>query len=153
MDYSSYNSAPVDGGLIAAFVALSGFFLLFALVAYVATALGMMQFFKKASQPGWAAFVPFYNMYVMTVVAGIPMWWFWLLLASILFAWVPVLGGLVTLVTMVYITYAFLQKFGKDIGHTVLAVLFPYVYYPVVGFSKDLKYSGSQPSVNASTEQ
>lgn len=150
MDYTnSYTTAP-DGAALGALAAFSGFLFIFAVLAYVLTSLGLMQFFKKANKPGWAAWVPFYNYYIMTQVAGIPLWWFWLFIASVLLAWIPLLGSLVTLVTGVYITHMFLQKFGKDTGHTILAVLFPFVYFPVVGYSKELTYKGSPTSATAS---
>jgi len=31
--------------------------------------------FTKAGQPGWAAIIPFYNVYIMLKVAGRPGWW------------------------------------------------------------------------------
>jgi hypothetical protein len=31
--------------------------------------------FTKAGQPGWAAIIPFYNLYIMVKIAGKPGWW------------------------------------------------------------------------------
>jgi hypothetical protein len=45
------------------------------------------------------------------------------------------------MVISIYITYKFLERYGKDAGSTALAVLFPYVYYLVAGSSKDLTYT------------
>ena len=36
--------------------------------------------FSKAGQPGWAAIIPIYNIYVMCKVAGRPGWWLLLML-------------------------------------------------------------------------
>jgi hypothetical protein len=143
MDYTTTTDTTMDAGMLGAMAAFSGLIFLLAIAAYVATSVGLMQFFKKAGKPGWAAFVPFYNYYVMTEIAGIPMYWFWIFVGSIFLSWIPVIGGLLTLAVAVYITHMFLQKYGKDIGHTILAILFPYAYFPIVGYSKDLTYTGS----------
>jgi hypothetical protein len=139
MDYTTTLNGGNDAGALAALAAASGFILLFALVAYVLTSLGLMQFFKKAGKPGWAAWVPLYNYYVMTEIAEVPMYWFWILIGSVLLSFIP-LVSIATIVASVYITHMFLQKYGKDVGHTILAVLFSFVYFPVVGYSKNLSY-------------
>lgn len=123
------------------------FVLVLALVSYVLTSLGLMKFFEKAGRPTWAAWVPFYNVWVMGEVAKVEQYWLWLYVGGILLSFIPVLGQLLSvaaLVAIVYITFYFLKQFGKDVGHTILAVLFPFVYYPVVGYSKDLKFSGAK---------
>ena len=136
-----YTTTPTtDAGTLAFLGAFAGFVFLFVVLTYVLTSLGLMQFFKKANKPGWAAWVPIYNYYVMVEIAGIPMYWFWILLASILVTWIPGVG-FVTLGVSIYVLYKFLERYGKDIGHVILAVLFPFVYFIVVGNSKDLKYS------------
>lgn len=141
MDYTSVNSGN-EAEIAAGLGAMLGVVLLLSVVGYVLTALGLMQFFKKAGKPAWAAWVPFYNYYVMTEIAEVPTYWFWILIASVLLSFIP-LVGIATIVAVVYITHNFLQKYGKDVGHTILAVLFSPIYFPVVGYSKDLTY---QPS-------
>jgi len=67
----------------------SGPFLFFALVWTVAIIAGLWKMFEKAGEPGWAAIVPFYNIYVMLKVAGRPAWWlilFFVPFVSIIFA-------------------------------------------------------------------
>jgi hypothetical protein len=40
----------------------------------------MWKVFSKAGQPGWAAIIPIYNIYVLCKVAGRPGWWLLLML-------------------------------------------------------------------------
>lgn len=141
--YDSTYSASDD----AALAALGGMFMtvmVLALVSYVLTSLGLMKFFERAGKPTWAAWVPVYNVWVMAEVAMVEDYWKWIYVGGILVSFIPLIGQLLSfaaVVAMIYITYRFLQRFGKDVGSTVLAVLFPFAYYPIVGFSKELKYS------------
>ncbi len=50
------------------------------LLGYLVAAFALMGVFKKAGEPTWAAFVPFYNSYVLTRVAGYNPWMFLLLI-------------------------------------------------------------------------
>jgi Family of unknown function (DUF5684) len=90
----------------------------------------MWKIFEKAGQPGWAAIVPIYNLYVLLKIVGKPGWWI------ILF--------LIPLVNYVFLiwTYNMLSKsFGKEEGFTVGLVLLGVVFFPILGFG-DAKYLG-----------
>ncbi len=90
----------------------------------------MWKIFEKAGQPGWAAIVPLYNLYVLLKIVGKPGWWL------ILF--------IIPLVNYVFIiwTYNMLSKsFGKEEGFTVGLVLLGIVFFPILGFG-DAKYLG-----------
>ena len=140
--YYTTTTTTADPGLLVFLGTMLWVSFLVAVVMYVLFALGLMKFFEKANKPGWAAWVPVYNYYVMTEVAGVPMYWFWILVAGILISWVPLLG-LVTLVASIFILYKFLERYGKGAGHTVLALFFPFLYFIIVGNSKDLAYSSA----------
>jgi signal peptidase I len=140
--YTTQNDAALAfaGGMLL-------FLFVVGIISYVLTALGLMKFFEKAGRPAWAAWVPFYNVWVMGEVAKVEKYWLWLFVGGVVVSVIPVLGqllSLVTVVAVVYITHYFLKQYGKDTGHTILAVLFPFVYYPVVGYSKDLKFTGTK---------
>jgi hypothetical protein len=49
--------------------------LIFAVVVYLVGLLPLMGVFGKAGQPGWAAFIPIYNLYVLRKTVGRPGWW------------------------------------------------------------------------------
>jgi hypothetical protein len=102
--------------------------IILAVVVFIIAA--MWKIFEKAGQPGWAAIVPIYNMYVLLKIVGKPGWWL------ILF--------LIPIVNYVFIiwTYNMLSKsFGKEEGFTVGLVLLGIVFFPILGFG-DAKYLG-----------
>ena len=50
-------------------------------LAVVAVGLaGIWKTFTKAGKPGWAAIVPFYNLFVLVEISGRPVLWFFLML-------------------------------------------------------------------------
>lgn len=105
-------------------------FLIFILAVVVFIVAAMWKIFEKAGQPGWAAIVPFYNMYILLKIVGKPGWWLLLFL--------------IPLVNYVFIiwTYNMLSKsFGKDEGFTVGLVLLGIVFFPILGFGA-AKYLG-----------
>ena len=81
--------------------------------------------YTKAGKPGWAIFVPFYNIFVMLDIVGKPAWWFVMLL----------IPG-VNIVFAIMIVYNLVLKFGQPGWHVLLAIFVSIVYYPYLAFSK-----------------
>jgi len=103
--------------------------LIIQLAVAVATVAGFWKIFVKAGQPGWAALVPFYNIYVMTQIAGKPAWW-------IVLFFIP----LVSIIAAILLFIGVAQKFGKGAGYGVgLALLSP-IFAPMMGFG-DAQYN------------
>jgi len=93
---------------------------------------GFWKVFEKAGEPGWAAIVPIYNVYVLTKISGLPILWF-------ILCFVPC----VSIIPAFYIPIKLGEKFGKDAGYSILLLaLFPFVGYPLLGFG-DAKYRGT----------
>ena len=90
----------------------------------------MWKVFEKAGQPGWAAIVPIYNLYIMTKIGGKPGWWVLLMLIPI-----------VNYVIIVWLYNMISKSFGKDEGFTAGLVLLGIVFWPILGFG-DAKYQG-----------
>lgn len=86
--------------------------------------------FEKAGKPGWAAVVPFYNIYIFLEIAKKPGWWLILCL-------IP----LVNIVIGILATIALAERFGKSGGYVVGMVLLPFVFYPLLAFG-DEQYRG-----------
>ncbi|MEX1002644.1 MAG: DUF5684 domain-containing protein [Crocinitomicaceae bacterium] len=84
--------------------------------------------FEKAGQPGWAAIVPFYNLYILTVVAKKEAWW------MILF-FIPIAN----LIAAIIIDIEVAKNFGKDTGFAIGMVFLPFIFWPMLAFS-DAKY-------------
>jgi hypothetical protein len=115
------NSAALAGILVGSLVSLAIGIFLIACVWRV---------FTKAGQPGWAAIVPFYNIYVLLKMVGRPGWWL------VLF-FIPVVNLVIAI--MVYIDVA--KAFGKGGGFTVLLILLPFIGWPILAFG-DAMYRG-----------
>jgi len=86
--------------------------------------------FTKAGKPGWAAIVPIYNLIVILEIVGKPVWWFILLLVPI-----------VNLFVLIYVLHLLSKSFGKDVGMTIVLVLFGFIGFPLLAFG-DAKYVG-----------
>lgn len=84
----------------------------------------MWKVYEKAGQPGWAAIIPIYNVYIMTKIGGKPGWWVVLML-------IPV----VNLVFMIWLYNMISKSFGKDEGFTAGLLLLGIVFWPILGFS------------------
>ncbi|RKG62096.1 signal peptidase I [Corallococcus sp. AB011P] len=95
---------------------------------------GMWKTFAKAGQPGWAAIVPFYNIYVLTQIVGRPAWW-------VVLALLPC----VNFIALFIISIDMAKSFGKGTGFGIgLALLGP-VFYAILGFG-DAQYQGPAAS-------
>ena len=86
--------------------------------------------FTKAGKPGWAAIVPFYNIYVMLQIVGRPWWWLLLMLIPI-----------VSIVVFIIVCIDFAKAFGRGTGFGVGLALLGVVFFPILTFS-DATYSG-----------
>lgn len=52
----------------------TGTLIVFAVIAIIMIA-ALWKIFTKAGQPGWAAIIPIYNIYILCKVVGRPGWW------------------------------------------------------------------------------
>ena len=89
--------------------------------------IGLWKVFVKAGQPGWAAIIPIYNLYVMTKIGGKPGWWVWLCI------FVPFF--------VIWVYNMISKSFGKDEGFTVGLVFLSFIFWPILGFG-DARYLG-----------
>ena len=104
--------------------------IIFCLALAVLIIAAMWKVFVKAGQPGWAAIIPIYNIYIMTKIAGKPGIWTLLCL-------IPVVNYIFT----IWLYNMISKSFGKDEGFTVGLVLLGIVFWPILGFGSS-KYQG-----------
>jgi hypothetical protein len=90
----------------------------------------MAKVFKKAGQPGWAAIIPIYNLYVILKIVGKPGWWLLLML-------IP----LVNVVFAIWTVNLLSKSFGKDVGFTLGLIFLSFIFWPILAFG-DAKYQG-----------
>jgi hypothetical protein len=95
------------------------------LLAIVVLAIASLwQVFRKAGQPGWAAIIPIYNIYILLKVASRPGWWLILFL-------IP----LVNLVVSIVVAIDVAKAFGKGSAFGFFGLwLFGFIGYPILGF-------------------
>ena len=87
--------------------------------------------FSKAGQPGWAAYVPVYNLLVLLEIVGKPWWWLLLML-------IPV----VNIVLLIIVLNNLSRSFGKGAGFTVGMIFLGFIFMPILAFGS-AKYVGS----------
>jgi hypothetical protein len=103
------------------------------LVFVVPTVVGMWKVFEKAGKPGWAAIIPFFNMFVLNEVARKEILWFVLTL-------IPCIN----IVALIVICMDVAKNFGKDPLYGIGLALLPFVFFPLLGFS-DARYQPVAP--------
>lgn len=93
--------------------------------------------FVKAGRPGWAAIIPFYNMYVLLKIVGRPGWWL------ILF-FIPIVNVVISIIVSLNLAKSFKRSEAFGI---ILLWLFSFIGYLMLGFGKST-YAG--PAVTSS---
>ena len=120
---NEYESSGIAAGIGAGAI-------IFYLILIVITLAGMWKTFEKAGKPGWAAIIPIYNLIILLEIIGKPMIWIlWMLIPC------------VNIVFGIWATNLLSKSFGKSEGFTVGLVIFPYIFWPILGFG-DAKYLG-----------
>ena len=90
----------------------------------------MWKVFTKAGQPGWAAIIPIYNIYIMTKITGKPGYWTLLCL-------IPLLN----IIFVIWLYNMMSKSYGHDEGFTVGLILLGIIFWPILGFGSS-KYIG-----------
>lgn len=91
----------------------------------------MWKVFSKAGQPGWAALIPIFNVYIMCKVAGRPGWWLLLFLVPF-----------VNLIIAIIVTVDIAKRFGKGVGFAIGMIFLPFIFWPILGFG-GAQYQGA----------
>ena len=128
------NSDAAVAALLTGFGAVFYIFmLLIGIVAAIILVVSLFKMFIKAGEPGWAAIVPIYNIWVLCKIAfNNNVLWFILFL-------IPATSGIAGLVSY----FALAKAYGKGAGFGVLMIFFPYIAFPILGFSS-AEYTGDK---------
>lgn len=109
-------------------------FLLFSILPGLA---GLYKIFEKAGIPGWKALVPVYNFVVWIKLVKAPWWWIFLVI-------IPTVGFFMLAILIVMLS----NHLGKrKFTDHVFAVLGYFIWLPMNGFSKEVKWVGPPPEV------
>jgi hypothetical protein len=95
-----------------------------AVVLFVA----MWKVFEKAGQPGWAAIIPIYNIYILIKVAGRPGWW-------LILMFVPFVNFVISIIISLDVA----RNFGKTVGFGIGLIFLSIIFYPILAFG-DARY-------------
>jgi Family of unknown function (DUF5684) len=107
---------------------------LIALVFGVVAIIGAWMTYVKADRPGWAAIIPFYNIYVLCKIVGRPGWWLILFLIPF-----------VDIVVAIIVCHDLSKRFGHGGGFTLGLVFLPFIFWCILGFGSD-RYLGAAAS-------
>src|SRR5215831_2615423 len=91
------------------------------IAATVLMVVAMWKIFSKAGQPGWAAIIPIYNLFVWCKIVGRPAWWIRLLLICF-----PIF--------YIILCIDLAKSFGKGVGFAVGLILLSIIFFPILGF-------------------
>lgn len=95
------------------------------LAIVVLAIVAMWKIFEKAGEPGWAAIIPFYNLYVLFKITWGSGWKFLLLL-------IPIANIVILIITMVKLAKAF----GKSGGFAVGLIFLSIIFYCILAFDQ-----------------
>lgn len=104
-------------------------FLIIALILYLYMSWATMVIARKTNTPGpKLAFVPVANVYLMAKMADLSGWY----TTSLLLAFIPFIGGFITLATFAYIWWRIAKKLGRP-GYWGILMLVPVVNLFILG--------------------
>lgn len=141
------GDAAMMGGLLAGGIVLCIVAVGFVFAAF--TLAGLWKMFAKAGQPGWMALVPFYNIYVMVQLVGLPIVWFYyfviLIAVGSVLPFLSFFTGIGTLVLSYYLVRMIHRAYGQndDVINVVISMILPFVMTYRAGFGP-AQYLGPQ---------
>jgi len=104
--------------------------ILFTLLFFIATIIGLAIIFRKAGQSPFLALIPVYNVIVWLRIVKKPMWW-------LIFTLMPYINVFMVMLLIVETLKAFNKH---SIGAQIASIMFPFVYLPYLAFNKNLVY-------------
>jgi len=144
---TSYGISETTG-LLSVLAGIGIFMWIVTMAIGILMIISMWKIFTKAGKPGWAAIIPIYNIYIMCEIADKP-WWYILLLC------VP----FANIYAMFVIYDGIAKKFGKTTGFTIGMIFLPFIFFSILGLSKNSVYldniesSNDNSSVDELTEE
>lgn len=91
---------------------------------------GMWKIYAKADQPGWAAIIPIYNIYIWCKIVGRPGWW-------VILLFIP----FVNIVIDIILSIDLAKSYGKGAGFGIGIFFLPFIFLLILGFGS-AKYEG-----------
>lgn len=117
---TDYPSDAAGGALVAL---VFGVLLIPILIILILSIIGKWKLYIKAGKPGWAAIIPIYSTIVMLEIVGKPIWWLFLIIFPC-----------TSFIFFIWTTNLLSKSFGQSEGFTIGLLVFPFIFYPVLGF-------------------
>jgi hypothetical protein len=97
--------------------------------------------FEKAKEPGWAAIIPFYNFIVLFKLAS--MHWAWVFVfVGLIIPFVNFIAFFGFIALMIVVSIRVAKNFGQTGGFAAGLILLPVIFWPILAFKKDIKWTG-----------
>ncbi len=130
-----FNSNPLFTMLLSsspfAWVAAAGTAVLLIFIAIIVFMIIVQwRIFSKAGRPGWAIFIPIYNLIVQLQVAKLSPWLVFIYLAAL----IPVVGSIAVFVFNIIVTVKVGIAYNKSAGFIVGMILLPIIFLPILAF-------------------
>ncbi|MDI9498166.1 MAG: DUF5684 domain-containing protein [Bacillota bacterium] len=103
--------------------------LIFSLIFSVIVIVAIWRIFTKAGEPGWAAIIPFYNLYTLFKITWGNGWFFLLML-------IPLVNFVIMILTMVKLA----QAFGKGGGFAAGLIFLGFIFMLILAFGNNYYY-------------
>ena len=124
-------------------------YLIIVLVIAILQIIAMWKLFTKAGEKGWKSIIPIYNLVTLFKISGLSPW---LILVYLLGA-IPIVGGIICLILLIYQANSLAKAFGKDVGYTIGLLFLPTIFYMILGFGKAEYVGKGNVSTASSTYQ
>ncbi len=109
-------------------------------IAIIIIVLGLIQIvsmwiiFEKTGHPGWAAIVPFYNMWVLALVADQSGW---VGLGACFGGGVPVIGPIIQIGLWLVLSLGVAKTFNRGVLFGIGLLILPFIFFPILAFTGD----------------
>ncbi|MHC4284645.1 MAG: DUF5684 domain-containing protein, partial [Planctomycetota bacterium] len=90
--------------------------------------------FEKAGRPGWAAIIPFYNIFVMAEIGEQTTW---VAVGACFGGFIPIVGAIVEIACWIMISVGVAKTFGRGVLFGIGLSFLPFIFYPILAFSRD----------------
>ena len=108
----------------------------FSLIFEIASIVGMWKMFEKADEPGWAAIIPFYNVYKLCEIT-MRNGWYWLRLLLFL---IPIIGWIPGFYFLFQMCKATAKSYGQPDSWAWGYLFLSPVFYCITGFGSAAYY-------------
>lgn len=140
----SYDTYTTTGD-VASITSVLASYSIVLVIFYVLLIIAQWKIFTKAGEAGWKSLIPVYNAIVLFKIIGLSPW----LLLLYLLAWIPVVGGIISLVLLIISMVKLGKAFNKSTGFIVGLIFLPAIFELILGFGS-AEYVG--PAKSAAQE-